>query len=153
MKRRVFLLAIVVVLALATTVAAAKSEPAFGTGINKTGTIDLLFDGYCDGVSFGYDTGTGLLNNGYYQSSCATCPSPDRMGGTVGIITGGQGVGATMGWETLFGGAPVSIFTVIRADHTWTHYDWSGSVMNSGTWTACGAGASAPVGAPRSIDR
>ena len=115
-------------------------------GINA-GTWDLIFDGYCDGLNINYAGATGIAT-GTYSSSCASCPMTDRMAGTAGYVAS-QGGAITLSYETVDGNCPVWLYTVVRKDHTWTHYGFDGAAFNSGTWSFC-TKAKAPAGAPAS---
>jgi len=90
---------------------------------------NITYDTYCDGASLSYDMFTGLASG--TETGCYSGP----MMGTVASIFS-QGPALTMGYDataTLAG-----YVTVIRADHTWSHYQNTGagiSVLNSGTWS------------------
>jgi hypothetical protein len=100
-----------------------------------SGTVDAIFDGYCDGFSFNYNTATGLAV-GAYTSSCATCPYPDALSGAIGKVYS-QGNAAVLSWS---GPSGIDfIFTVIQTNGNWTHYGYDGTVFNQGTWSPCPA--------------
>ena len=135
--RKISVIGIILVLVMTTLVAGtagAKSTPGFGDGAEAPVAFNILFDGYCDGFSGAFDGATGLFV-GTYTSSCATCPMTDRLAGSYATIYS-QGKALTVAFETV-GGNPPFIWTVIRANHTWTHYLFDGSVMNTGTWSLC----------------
>lgn len=145
--RKVGLIGIVLVLALTAVVAGtagAKSTPEFSP--DAPYTLNMIFDGYCDGMSGTFDPATGLFV-GTYTSSCATCPFTDRLAGTIGKVYGaGQGNALTTSWETIQGISPVWFWTLVRfTGRTWTHYNFDGTVFNSGTWHKC-----PPAGGPES---
>ncbi len=97
---------------------------------------EIIFDGFCDGVTLDIDTNTGLAT-GIYDSPCATCSFPDRMAGTTGNPVGPVGILTNLSWET----GPTFIFTRLLANGRWEHYDYSGVIFNSGTFSSCTAGA------------
>lgn len=123
----------------------AKDELAEGIPM-AAGASGFMFAGYCDGATLSFDAATGITT-GVYGSRCATCPFSDAMGGTIGIVLGGQGVAFPMAYETVNDGLPPWYYSVIRVNRTWTHYYSDGSVLNQGTWTPCGPGVEAPAGA------
>jgi hypothetical protein len=134
------------VLVLALLVVPIGWAGANDSGINA-GTWDLIFDGFCDGLNINYAGATGIAT-GMYSSSCSSCPETDRLAGTAGFVAS-QGGAITLAFETIGGTSPAWIYTVVRKDHTWTHYNWDGSVFVSGTWSFCTEGK-APEGAPHS---
>lgn len=94
--------------------------------------VELCYDGYCDGLSFTYSAGTGLVTTGN-QTGCTSGP----ITGTVGNIFS-QGNGATIGYDETATYGVYGLVTVIRPNRTWTHYanDGAGtSIVNQGTWT------------------
>jgi hypothetical protein len=115
MKKALLVLTVVVV-------ALSFSQPASAL------QIDVMFDGYCDGMSLNIIPGTGLVDGA--RIGCYTEP----LHGTVGNVIG-QGVGVTV---TIDPPGIAGIITVVRQDGTWTHYGNDGSgiyVLNSGTWS------------------
>ncbi len=93
---------------------------------------NIVYDGYCDGASLTYDMFTGLASG---SQTGASCGISGPMLGTVANVFA-QGPALTMSYDTTasFSG----MVTVIRADHTWTHYQNTGAgmtVVNSGTWS------------------
>lgn len=103
---------------------------------------NIVYDGYCDGASLSYDMFTGLASGS--ETGCYS----GNMAGTVANIFS-QGPAITMGYDTTATLAGVT--TVIRADHTWTHYVNNGAgitVLNSGTWSS---GMARPNAAASSI--
>lgn len=96
-------------------------------------TYEIMFDGFCDGVSFNLNTASGIVS-GVYNSSCATCEFQNRIGGISGSFMGDDDF-VTLSWET----GP-ALYTVIHRDGTWIHYDYTGSIFNYGTWSDCSRG-------------
>ncbi len=117
----------------ASLLAAAGTAGAFDMRADGLLGYDLIFDGFCDGVSGTIDTVSGL-SVGTYTSSCATCPFTDRMGGHAGQIQA-NGPAVSLSWET----GPTNLHTLIRQNGTWTHYNYDGTVLIEGTWTSCAA--------------
>jgi hypothetical protein len=114
--RKVFLSLLVVAFVVGVGQVAASSTPLVA--------FDLHFDGYCDGLHLNYPSlGIG------------TAPTVD--GDQTGCVSGGVFGEKTSGgfYLTVPG---FSTFTVIKLNHTWTHYALSGNlifVLNSGTWS------------------
>lgn len=104
-------------------------------------TVQYVYDGYCDGATLNILSGkvTGVWN-----SPCATCPFTETLNGRTGRDGGVAAAGFKYTPDTY------GIWTIVRADHTWTHYYNSGGVANQGTWTACPA-ANVAADAPPSI--
>ena len=129
---------ILVVAMLAALIAPVVSASDFGNinpgnsfGTNAL-TVAYTYDGYCDGATLNIANGKVT---GVYSSPCASCPFTNTLNG----ITGKQNGVAAAGFK--YTPDDYSIFTVVRADHTWTHYYEAPphNVMNSGTWTECTA--------------
>jgi len=103
-------------------------------GVAQAAGQNLMYDGFCDGANLTYDIFTGLASG--TQTGCTgTITGP--MLGTVAQVFG-QGAALTMGYDSTASFASSGFVTVIRADHTWTHYQNTGagiSVYNSGTWS------------------
>jgi hypothetical protein len=97
------------------------------------GTFGFIYDGFCDGMTLTFNTGTGITS-GTYASSCCTCPMTEDVGGAVGVVFS-QGVAFSLSWNPGLG-----IWTVLRTNRTWTHYYYDGTMMNQGTWTPCPPG-------------
>ncbi len=113
------------VLALALFIGQVGSSHAAGQNI--------MYDGFCDGVNLTYDMFTGLASG--TQTGCGGSISGPMMGTVADVF--GQGPAVTMGYDSTASYAG-SFITVIRADHTWTHYQNTGggiTVFNSGTWS------------------
>lgn len=91
-------------------------------------TVAYSYDGYCDGATLNILSGKVT---GDYTSPCASCPQPYTLKG----ITGKQNGVAAAGFKYT---PDMGLITVVRADHTWTHYS-GGTIFNSGTWTQCAA--------------
>jgi hypothetical protein len=108
--------------------------------------FEIMFDGYCDGITLDIDTATGLAT-GVYASPCATCPFTNLVGGTTGDVLGPLGYTTNISFDTIGDAGPVNIFTRLNLGNTWAHYNYDGSVFNSGTFSPCSAGAVAPADA------
>lgn len=102
-------------------------------------TIDLVFDGYCDGLHVVSNTTTGLVTG--TRTGCASEP----VGGVVGTVLGKKQGGAEIVQYATF-----DFTAVIRDDKTWTYYNADGSVFNSGTWSLGVAVAAPAAGAASS---
>ena len=101
-------------------------------GAARAASQNIVYDGYCDGANLTYDIFTGLASG--VQTGCAGTINGNMLGTVANVF--GQGPSLTMGYDTAasFNG----MITVIRADHTWTHYNNTGAgitVVNSGTWS------------------
>jgi hypothetical protein len=131
-------LVILLLLSLAGFAGAQDTSPA------TVRTWDISFDGYCDGLNVTFDNATGIAY-GSTAATCASCPGTDPVAGTAGHIAG-QGQGLTLSYQSYFGAYPMWFYSVIRKDHTWTLYNFDGTVFNSGTWSFC-PGTKAPEGA------
>jgi hypothetical protein len=89
-------------------------------------SIDISFDGYCDGLHMNYAS-AGLGE--------ASTVDGDQTGCVVGGIFGTASNANNAVYLTVPG---FSTFTVVNLDHTWVHYGFSGNqiyVLNSGTWS------------------
>ena len=98
-------------------------------GTSQAAAQNITYDGFCDGAALNYDLFTGLASG--TMTGCLSGP----MMGSVALVFG-QGAALTMGYDTTASGA--GFLTIIRADHTWTHYSNTGGgivVANSGTWS------------------
>jgi hypothetical protein len=102
--------------------------------------FELMFDGFCDGMTLELNTETGMVT-GVYESSCATCQFSNMLEGIV-INRPFEGALVTLSWD-LGLTDPLGIFTVIRHDGTWAHYDFLENEVNSGTWSFCSRGTPA----------
>ena len=136
------ILLIVMVLSV-TSIAGAKSAATPSKGLfTNSATMDVKFDGFCDGVTFTLNPTNGVAS-GKWMSACWTCdpgePFNDNGAGTLSVIRN-QGLGLTVAWQTI-DQTPTFLWTVIRADHTWAHYHFDGTEANYGTWTECLVGA------------
>jgi hypothetical protein len=99
--------------------------------------IDVMFDGYCDGMHLNIISGTGLVD-GNRIGDCL--PALDPLTGTVGnVIT--QGTAVTVHFDN----GIQDFIMVVRQNGTWTLYTNDGGgiyVFNQGTWSnALAAGA------------
>jgi hypothetical protein len=114
-----------------------------GTVGNDTDAIlhfEIMYDGYCDGVSLDVNSATGIAT-GVYGSTCATCPFTNQIGGTTGNIIGPLGITTNISYDTIGSAGPLNLFTRLNADGTWAHYGYDGSIFNSGTFSFCSPSA------------
>lgn len=122
--------------------AGARSQAAISIEPDRIRTIELSFDGYCDGITITWDTDSNVVT-GVWNSSCASCPYGDVFGGIYGQAKySGQSEKAfTLAPQTSYGG-PASFVTSItlKPMGLWTMRDFHGNIINQGTWTRCGAG-------------
>ena len=88
----------------------------------QAGTINIVFDGFCDGVSATW-TADGVTFG--TETGCLDGP----VVGTQGRVTT-QGQAISLAENHV----PNAIY-VIRTDHTWTIYLSDGSELQSGTWS------------------
>jgi hypothetical protein len=136
--KKLGVIGIVIVLALTAIVAGtagAKSTPEASPDAPMS--LNMIFDGYCDGISGTLDPVASVFV-GTYTSTCSTCPGTDRLSGNFGkVFIPPAQYTITMAWETLYGGGPY-LWTAIRYQpRTWTHYNFDGTVFASGTWSPC----------------
>jgi len=106
-------------------------------GTAQAATQNIMYDGFCDGASLTYDIFTGTASGA--RTGCTGGVSGPMLGTVAQVFS--QGAALTMGYDSSeIGGAHAAgLVTVVRADHTWTHYQNTGAgitVFNSGTWTA-----------------
>lgn len=119
--------------------------PAFAAPTSPTGTTTIMFDGFCDGFTMNLPS-AGVGTAGTLDGTQAGCESNPIFG------TAGKPYDVSSGTEyvTL---QTYGIFTVIRANQTWTHYVLSGSLITeliSGTWSFAAPGAPRATG-PSSV--
>ena len=88
----------------------------------QAGTINIVFDGFCDGVSATW-TADGVTFG--TETGCLSGP----VVGTRGSVTN-QGHAFSLALNHILNG-----IYVIRTDHTWTIYLSDGSELQSGTWS------------------
>jgi len=103
-------------------------------GTAQAAGANIMYDGFCDGVNITYDMFTGLATG--VQTGCAGAVTGPMLGTVARVFN--QGVALTMGYDSTATYASSGFVTVIRADHTWTHYQNSGAgitIFNSGTWS------------------
>ncbi len=152
MKRAILIGMVAALLALTLAGAAgARGPSASGGDLDSIRTLELSFDGYCDGVTLTWDTITNI-GVGVWTSRCASCPYQDvfldKHGRTIsyGVLI----KGFTLASQTNYGSAPYFWSGIILGPgRTWTHYNFDGTVLNSGTWTPCGTqvhGGTTPSG-------
>jgi hypothetical protein len=94
----------------------------------QAGTLNIVYDGFCDGVSATY-TANGVTFG--TETGCISGP----VVGTKGTVTK-QGFAFSLAENHV----PNAIY-VIRNDHTWSIYLSDGSELQSGTWSTAAAGA------------
>ena len=100
--------------------AAVLAGSAFGA---QASTLNIVFDGYCDGIAVTFDA------NGVGSGTETGCDHGTAVG-TKGSVKG-QGKGYSMALSH----RPDAIY-VIRNDHTWSVYLSDGSDIQDGTWSA-----------------
>lgn len=103
-------------------------------GTSQAAGQNIKYDGFCDGANLTYDMFSGLASG--VRTGCSGATSGPMLGTVANVFS--QGPALTMGYDTSEIGGAQGIVTVIRADHTWTHYSNTGggiSVANSGTWS------------------
>ena len=88
----------------------------------QAGTLNITYDGFCDGVS------ATFLANGVTFGTETGCIS----GPVVGTKGGVQGQGLAF---SLAENHVANAIYVIRPDHTWSIYLSDGSELQSGTWS------------------
>ena len=86
------------------------------------GTIDIVYDGFCDGVSATFDAIGVTFGT---ETGCISGP----VVGTKGVVDN-QGEALTLAENHV-----ANAIYVIRFDHTWTIYLSDGSELQSGTWS------------------
>jgi hypothetical protein len=93
---------------------------------------DLIFDGYCDGM-------TGLTKNANGSGAGGTWANLDCAGssallaGVQGKAAGGKGY--ILGSTGVAGLLGVEVTWVVNSDKTWYIYYYDGSILNLGTWS------------------
>jgi hypothetical protein len=110
---------------------------AMGTAQAAGIPADILFDGYCDGLSGLTKNGDGV-GGSWTNLDCAGASA--LVGGAQGkannvgkgYIMGSQGLGPVYGFEVVW---------VVTKAKTWVIYTMDGSVLNAGTWSAAAEGA------------
>lgn len=117
--RKVSLLAAVLMLALLTGSALAFPRPASADGLEDIISIDIVFDGYCDGMHLDIDQETRVVT----AMRTGSCIPPSPLSGRV---RQGQ---ARMVDDTY------GLYVIIDRNGTWFYYDFNGNLVNSGTWS------------------
>jgi hypothetical protein len=141
------ILVVVMVLALAIGAVSYTSAKKSGLGTQAT-VVEINYDGFCDGARIEVAlAGPGLIT-GDQAPSCATCPFETSIIGSLGAPVKGQGTAAGFSYDPDPDFVP---YTIVRKDGTWTHYFGDGSVLNSGTWTACPLVGEVAADAPSSL--
>lgn len=92
---------------------------------------EIVFDGFCDGMTLDIDTADGIAL-GFWDSPCATCPQSYNIAGTTGNVVGPIGYTSSISYDPSPG-----VWTRLNANGTWEHYDYTGAVFNSGTYSIC----------------
>ncbi|MBC2696425.1 MAG: hypothetical protein HF982_14345 [Desulfobacteraceae bacterium] len=142
---------LVSVMVLACTLFFAQGSGAF-LGVGPDGeavpvTIDIMYDGYCDGARLTYDLTTGLASGN--QTGCC---QGYMLGAVADVYSQGPALCMSYCAGADFYAHP--LYTVIRIDKTWTHYACDGNggmfVLNSGTWSY-GAADAADGSLPSSL--
>ena len=110
---------------------ASGRAPSRAVAAQPTTSIDIMFDGYCDGLHLNLPS-LGLGSPGTVDGDHTGCIS----GGFVGTSSS-RSKGAHL--STDYGGFdPQLLHIVVGADHTWTIYSIFGDAqtfINSGTWS------------------
>jgi len=88
----------------------------------QAGTINIVYDGFCDGVS------ATVAANGVTFGTETGCISGPVVGTKGGVLNQGQAL-------SLAENHVANAIYVIRLDHTWTIYLSDGSELQSGTWS------------------
>lgn len=125
--KKILLVVAVFAMLMAPAVSADSIVSDFGNA--NTFKLSYTYDGFCDGATLSITNG---IVTGTYSSPCASCPFTNTLSGKTGKQNGVLAAGFTYSPPL----ANVK-FTVVRADHTWTHYDYNNNIFNQGTWTQC----------------
>jgi len=88
----------------------------------QAGTLNIVFDGFCDGVDVTFGANGVAFGT---ETGCVNGPAV----GTKGSVKG-QGKGYTLNLNHVVNGV-----YVIRNDHTWSIYLSDGSDLQDGTWS------------------
>lgn len=88
----------------------------------QAGTINIILDGFCDGVSATFDTNGVTFGT---ETGCVNGP----VVGTRGSVTN-QGHAFSLALDHV-----ANAIYVFRTDHTWSIYLSDGSELQSGTWS------------------
>ena len=88
----------------------------------QAGTLNIVFDGFCDGVSATFNPNGVAFGT---ETGCVSGP----VVGTKGCVTN-QGHAFSLALNHV-----ANAIYVIRTDHTWTIYLSDGSELQSGTWS------------------
>ena len=124
---KIRLIALVVVI----SIMAFGSSAYSGGLLGGTRTIDIKMTGFCDGYHLVINLNTGIVTG--KQTGCDS----ELVFGTVGSLIGFNQKGAAiMVRDTQF-----ATYKVIRDNYTWTYYDRSGAIVNSGEYTQGAPGA------------
>ena len=92
----------------------------------QAGTLNIVYDGFCDGVSVTYTNGVAFGT----ETGCVGGPVVGTQGR---VTTQGQAI-------SLAENHVANAIFVIRTDQTWTIYLSDGSELQSGTWSHAAAG-------------
>lgn len=110
------------ILLLITGLALASSAQAGPILTSKT--LNIKFNGFCDGLRFTTNTDTGIVTGN--RTGCESAP----VGGVVGTVLGTRQGGAVILDYTGF-----DLSIVIRDNKTWSYRNLNGTLFNSGTWS------------------
>ncbi len=103
-------------------------------GTSQAASQNIMYDGFCDGANLTYNVFNGSASG--VQTGCSGTVSGPMVGAVANVFS--QGPALTMGYDSTATFAASGLFTIIRADHTWTHYANGGGgivIINSGTWS------------------
>jgi hypothetical protein len=105
----------------------ALAAMVMGFAVSAQAGPNIVFDGFCDGVSINY-TADGVAFG--TETGCLSGPVVGTRGG---VTTQGHALSLALNH------LPDTIY-VIRPDHTWSIYLSDGSELQSGTWSTAAAG-------------
>jgi hypothetical protein len=117
-------------------VASNTPRAAQATGHRGVDNLDLMFDGYCDGMHL-VNPSAGLGTAHSVDGNRTGCSNEALIGATTSV----NNQAGTYVVTFVTGGLWVQ--TAIFPDHTWVHYSVTGNqiyVLNSGTWSNVIAG-------------
>jgi len=96
-----------------------------GTAVGAhAGTLNIVFDGFCDGVDVSFGANGVAFGT---ETGCVNGP----VVGTKGSVRGQGGHEYSLNLNHV-----ANAIYVIRADHTWSIYLSDGSDLQDGTWSA-----------------
>ena len=109
--------------------------------VSEALVIDVMFDGYIDGMHLNIIAGTGLVDGNRIGDGV----DPDILTGTVGNVIA-QGTAVTVHFDN----GSSDFVSVVNQNGTWAHYTNTGggiTLFNSGTWSNALAADAAAGGA------